>query len=168
VPCCLLALGADHRADRPVKTDGWPAGLAEIVNADNRVHGYFVNWQDVFFFRGDTGALNAFMDKCAKLPGTMLKIVIHPGKLEVKSPWDKAPRDIAANWQLYTTPFERQQLENDHVKPGPFVSREDEWLGETLKLADIKIPANVTVESGGEIEAFVKNRATTQPAKPTN
>src|SRR5688572_14840873 len=103
VPTFAWALGADHRKD-PVRNPKWPAGLEELVNADNRVHGYFVNWEDVFFFRGDTASLNAFLDRYGKLPDTELRLVLHPGRLRVKSPWDKQPRDVEADWKLYASP----------------------------------------------------------------
>ena len=155
IPTVAWALGSDH-PKQPVNNDKWPKGLAELVNADNRVHGYFVNWEDVFFFRGDTASLNAFLNGYAQLPDTKLKVVLHPGKLEVSSPWDKQPRDVAADWKLYATPFTRDQVQAAGVKPGPFVTRIDIWLGASIRLDEIRVPANVLVESGGEIESFVK------------
>jgi hypothetical protein len=154
-PTVVRALGSDH-PNAAVNNDKWPAGLAELVNAKNRVHGYFVNWEDVFFFRGDTAALNTFLSKCAELANTKVEVVLHPGKLEVRSPWNKEPLKIAGNWQLYASPFSREQVEGDHVKPGRFIVRVDVWLGETLKLSELVVPANVAVRSGGEIDAFVK------------
>jgi hypothetical protein len=153
-PTVAWAMGADH-GTRPVGNSGWPKGLAEIVNADGRVHGYFVNWQDVFFFHGDTQALNEFLEDLTALKGTQLKVVIHPGRLEVKSPWDKQPRKITAEWQLYTSPHvgsPKTLVE----KREPFVTRVDVYLGGDMRLSDLRIPASVGVESGGEIEEFVK------------
>jgi hypothetical protein len=151
----VWALGADH-PKQAVTNDKWPKGLAELVNAENRVHGFFVNWEDVFFFIGDTAALNAFLAKYAQLPDTKLRVVIHPGRLDVRSPWDKQPRGIAADWKLYATPFARDQVMKDGVKPGDFVTRIDVWLGGSIKLDELRVPEKVVVESGGEIEAFVK------------
>lgn len=85
IPTVVWAYGSDHLG-QPVNYDRWPKGLAELVNAENRVHGYFVNWVDVFFFRGETAAFNEFLAKYSQLPDTKLHVVIHPGKLEVRSP----------------------------------------------------------------------------------
>ena len=151
-------LGADHPR-QPVNNDKWPRGLAALVNADNRVHGFFVNWEDVFFFKGDTAALNDFLTKYAELPDTRLHVVVHPGRLEVRSPWDTQARDIAGDWKLYASPFTREQVQAEPLKPGPFVTRVDVWLGGSVTLGELRVPGNVSVESGGEIEAFVKRHA---------
>jgi len=158
IPSMALALGADHSAG-PVIGSQWPAGLKELVNVDNRVHGYFVNATDVFFFRGDPKALNAFLAKCAELPGSRLQVVLHAGKLEVKSPWDKSPREVTANWQLSAAPCGWSEHDKDKDdKTRPFLTHVDIWIGETLSLAELRIPANATVKSGGEIDAFIKQR----------
>ncbi len=157
VPVMVWARGKDH-GTRPVSSDTWPKGLAELVNAENRVHGYSVNREDHFFFKGDTAALNDFLTRYAQLPVTKLHVAIHPGRLEVRS-MDGQPLDVAADWQLYATPFTREQVQRDGVKPGPFVTRVDVWLGGSVKLEKLAVPEKVSVESGGEIEAFVKKHA---------
>jgi hypothetical protein len=154
-PAIVWALGSDH-PKQPVNNDKWPKGMAELVNADNRVHGYFVNFEDVFFFKGDTDALNDFLAKYAQLLGAKLHVVIHGGRLDVRSPWDKQSRDIEADWQLYATPFTRDQVQAGAVKPGPFVTRVDVWLGGSINLDELRVPEIISVDSGGEIEAFVK------------
>jgi hypothetical protein len=168
VPTVVWAWGADH-PKKPVNKNGWPKGLAELVNAENRVHGYFVNWEDVFFFKGDTAALNDFLTKYAQLPDTTLRVVIHPGRLNVRSPWDKEPRDIVADWRLYASPLMRDAERPGKLTRGPFVTRVDVCLGGSVKLTELRVPDNVSVESGGEIEAFVNARRAAQgPAtRPT-
>ena len=164
VPSVAQGMGADY-SKNPVKNDKWPTGLAELVNAGNLVHGYFVNWEDIFFFRGDTAGLNEFLAKYARLPDTTLRVVIHPGRLHVRSPWDKKPRDIVADWKLYASPLTRDPERAGKFKPGPFVTRLDVWLGGSVKLSELRVPDNVSVESGGEIEAFVNaHRAAQGPA----
>ena len=161
IPALAWAVGSDH-PKQPVNNDKWPKGLAGLVNAENRVHGYFVNWEDVFFFKGNTAALNDFLTNYAQLTDAKLHVVIHPGRLDVRSPWDKQPRLIAADWQLYASPFTRDQVQADGVKSGPFVTRIDVWLGSSIKLDELRVPEKVSVESGGEIEAFVKKHGAAQ------
>src|SRR5262249_10819958 len=111
VPSLALGLGADHPQGQPVfGSDRWPKGLADLVNSPLRVHGYFVNETDVFFFAGDTDRLNVFLKSYSQLPDAKLRLVLHLGTLEVKSPWDKQPRDIKADWRLYASPYSPAQL----------------------------------------------------------
>ena len=149
------AFGADH-PEKPVTNPKWPAGLSELVNVDNRVHGYFVNFEDVFFFRGDTRSLNAFLERYAKLPGAELRVVLHPGKLAVRSPWDKQSRAAEGDWKLYASPLSRERVKADDFEPRRFHTRVDVWLGGSVTLDGLQVPDNVSVESGGEIEAFVQ------------
>ncbi len=41
-PTIAWAYGSDH-PPQPVGNSKWPQGLAALANAENRVHGYFVN-----------------------------------------------------------------------------------------------------------------------------
>jgi hypothetical protein len=152
VPALAWGLGRDYPKG-PIGVSGWPAGLAELVNVDNRVHGFLVNSQDVIFFSGNTKALNDFLMKYSKLANTKLQLVIHTGKLEVRSPWDQAARDIAADWKLSTG---LHDADAKRTAAGMFGTRVDVWLSGSIQLSDLKVPQNVSVKSGGEIESFVK------------
>lgn len=163
VPAILSAsaartVGGDHPAG-PVDNEHWPAGLAAIVNAPDRVHGWFVNWEDVFYFRGDTQDLHRFIRRAVALPGCDLRVVLHPGPLDVRSPWDAAPRPLRADWTLYAAPFTREQVTDDGITPGPFMLRIHVYLGGRVRLDGLAVPAEVTVESSGEIEDFVRRHA---------
>jgi len=152
----VYALGGDHTG--PVSgsnIEKWPAGLKELANSPLRVHGYFVNWEDIFFYAGDVKALNGFLKEYGKLADTRLEVVLHPGKKKASSPWDKQPRDLEVDWKLYTTPFSADQIKNDKIEPGPFVTRVDLWLGGQIELEKLEVPQNVEVKSGGEIEQFI-------------
>lgn len=154
--CASVAsgLGGDHKG--PVGgSDKWPAGLKDLANRSDRVHGYFVNWEDVFYFAGKTPALNDFLSKYATLPNTKLEVVLHPGAKQARSPWDTVDRDINVDWMLYSTPFTAVQLTGGKVTPGPFVTKLEIWLGGKISLADLKVPKNIEVRSSGEIERFV-------------
>lgn len=164
VPALLSAssmvrtVGGDHPAG-PVHNEHWPAGLAAIVNVPDRVHGWFVNWEDVFYFTGDTQELNRFISRTGALPGGDLRVILHPGSLAVRSPWDAAPRPLRADWTLYAAPFTQAQVTDDGITPGPFVLRIHVYLGGQVRLDELVVPAEVAVESGGEIEDFVRRHA---------
>ncbi len=164
LPKLVFGLGTDHPNDQPVGgSDKWPAGLKELVNRPERVHGYFVNWEDIFFFAGDTDKLAEFLKAYAKLPATKLKIVLHPGKPIVTSPWDKQPRDTAADWKLYTTPFTRADLEqaaakHEKLDPGQFTTQLDVWTGGQIEFPRlfVIIPADIPVEAGDDAKGNAK------------
>lgn len=162
VPGSLLAMGADH----PKPTDGaswWPAGLKELANRPDRVHGFFVNMEDVFFYAGDTAAFNDFLAAYARMDNTILQLVIHPGPKKARSPWDKEDRNIPVDWSLYAAAFSREQLESGRVSGGKVVTKIDVYLGRGIGLDGLQIPDAVEVSSGGEIEAFLETRT----PKPT-
>lgn len=130
-----------------------------------RVHGYFVNDEDVFFFAGDGDQLNAFLKSYSQLPNTRLQVVLHPGHPEVKSPWNKQPLKIDANWKLYATPYQRKLLKDGKVlveSGRPFINELDIWTGEQADfLLTLEVASNVPVEAGVDakddtaIERFV-------------
>jgi hypothetical protein len=158
LPALVLALGADHPAGALPGQPHWPAGLVGLVNAKQRVHGFWVNAEEKFFYRGDTTALNDFLAQYAKLKDTKLVLVLHPGGGEVRSPWDKTSRG-PADWTLYFCPRDwlLHAPGGSVQKTDPTtISRVDVWLGGSVRLTDLTVPENVTVESGGEIEGFIR------------
>ena len=140
-----FALGSDFSKDQ-LREKG------ELVQGQTPVHGYWVNWEDTFFYAGETADLNRFLNAYAQLTGATRRVVIHPGTRKARSPWDAADRDIPNDWSFYRWNAGRI----DHGKPAP--SRVDVWLGSRIKLDELRIPAEVEVASGGEIERFVEQR----------
>jgi hypothetical protein len=156
----VLALGADHPRGPVGKASYWPDGLQELANRADRVHGFFVNAEDVFFYAGKTKALNEFLRDYAKLKDTKLEVVLHVGRKRARSPWDKEDRDILTNWRLYAT-------SRDWIRhaPGkkvakdepPTITQVDIWLDDGVQLEELVVPSNVAVRSGGEIEKFIRS-----------
>ena len=145
----VFGLGSDHPNGLVDGHPHWPQGLKDLVNREGRVHGFWVNEVDVFFYAGDTQAFNQFLEGYAKLPKTSLTVVIHPGAKNARSSWDKQDRDLPAQWSLQT---------GGDSQDGRFVTRVDLWLGSRIRLEDLRIPENDEAASGGEIERFVEGR----------
>jgi hypothetical protein len=145
----LWGLGSDHGPGPvPAGDGGWPEAFTEIFNREDRVHGYFVNSGDVFFYAGDADAFNEFLEQCSKLEDADHELVLHPGKAKVRSPWDKEGRGIDGDWRLYADRRPRT--------PGKkYLVQVDLWLGGKVPLEGLKVPLNFSVRSGGEIEKFV-------------
>jgi hypothetical protein len=152
-----FALGSDHPKGPVDGNAQWPEGLKDLINRKDRVHGYWVNETDVFFYDGDTLAFNQFMDGYSKLKNSALRVVIHPGVKKARSPWDKAERDTPVAWSV-TASFSPLDEFGVQIAGGRFYTRVDVWLGSRVKLKELRIPASIEVVSGGEIEKFIAER----------
>src|SRR6516164_11184447 len=99
-----LALGSDYPAGTPVfGPTNWPKGLETLINATNRVWGYWVNQEDVFFYSGNASDLTVFLQDCSRIEGIEnRRLILHSSIGEAKSPWEKAGRPC--DWRLYVCP----------------------------------------------------------------
>jgi len=141
-----LALGRDLPKD-------YLEEHGQLVKGQIPVHGFMVNWEDVFFYAGGTAEFNRFVEAYSKLENIEHRIVIHAGAKKARSPWDNEDRNIPVDWSYYVW---NTGTAAKGGKPSP--SRVDVWLGSRIKLEDLRIPANVEVVSGGEIEKFIGER----------
>jgi hypothetical protein len=152
------ALGSDHPPGQPIAgTTNWPSGLERMVNLTNRMHGFFINQADYYFYTGSQAQLGEFLKDFSKLGGTSEKrLIVHKGVGEAKSPWDKDGRPC--DWQLYTcpkgwhnlgklsldpksTPEERRKASQE----AGYVVEVHFWKDGTIALDKIQIPAGVVV-----------------------
>jgi hypothetical protein len=166
IGCALLmasrdafALGSDYPNDRPVTgSTNWPKGMDRLVNATNRVHGFFVNAEDIFFFSGSASGLTAFLQEYSQLEGVASRrLILHDGIGEAKSPWAKTGR--ACDWKLYACPRGRhnlialskqatnsvEALQKAAKEPG-YVVEVHFWTGGRIALDQIGIPKSVVVQ----------------------
>jgi hypothetical protein len=128
------------------------------MQGPNCVHGFMVNWEDVFFFAGDTVEVNKFLENYGKRDDLKRRVVIHPGTKKARSPWDQDDRNLPADWSYYIWNTARPDVNN----PAP--SQVDIWLGSRIKLDELQIPDTIEVVSGGEIEKFIEERSKKQTA----
>jgi hypothetical protein len=166
VGCALLiaskeafALGGDYPSDRLITgSRNWPKGMDMLVNATNRVHGYFVNAEDIFFFSGSAAELTAFLHDYSRLEGVeSRRLILHDGLGEAKSPWAKTGRPC--DWKLYACPKSWPNLgvllkqgtnsveavQKAAKEPGYLVEVHF-WTGGRIALDQIDIPKNVVVQ----------------------
>jgi hypothetical protein len=73
---------------------------------------------------------------------------LHPGKPELQSPWDGRPRAIVADWKRYAAPHDEAGA---RPEAGEFVTRVDVWLGGAVKWDQLRVPANVPVETHDQV-----------------
>jgi len=145
-----FALGSDYRNDQPVGgTTAWPKGVSELVNTTNRVHGFFVNAEDIFFFAGSVTNFNEFLAGYSKIAGIEKHcVVLHEGVGEARSPW--STNGPACDWKLYACP--KSWLTMD-PKQKSFVLEIHFWTGGKIALDEIAIPKDVEF-SGDCLKSF--------------
>ncbi len=137
-----LGLGGDHPNNRPVRGNGnWPSGMADLVNITNRVHGFFVNDVDVFFYCGSATNFTAFLQKYSQIKGIVEghRLVLHDGVGEAKSPWGTGERPC--DWELYGR--------GSGWKAGTitkYVLEVHFWTGGRVALDKVAVPKNVEIQ----------------------
>lgn len=157
--CCIwvFRLAMEYPPGRPVgRASYWPEGLGQLVDRENRVHGFFVNASDFFYFTGDVNAFNEFLEQYAMLKDTPLRLVLHAGRGMAGSPWDE-DKEIPFEWQVSAFGWgwpEEKYPEVPATDETESVVMMDLWLGGRVELDEVKVPLNVEVKSGGEIERF--------------
>ena len=86
----LAAMGSDHPADQPLgRIDAWPEGFHAAVDQPFRVHGYWVNSYDRFFYRGEQKQFLQMLTRLREINGVSVDVQFEPGKGIAKSPWSK-------------------------------------------------------------------------------
>ncbi len=179
VGVCVMAtvnafgLGADYPAGQRVYgSDAWPKGMDRLVNATNRVHGFFVNAEDVFFFAGTATNLSAFLLEYSQLQGVEKHcLILHPGRGEAKSPWDKTGQPC--DWKLDGCPKSWrtlgtlsgtnsvEQMQKAASDPG-YLLEVHLWTDSRIELDQVAIPKNITVE-----KEVLTNAAPPEPSYET-
>ncbi|HET6880366.1 MAG TPA: discoidin domain-containing protein [Pirellulales bacterium] len=151
---------------------------AGAIGGQSPVGGYWVNWEDVFFYAGDAQAFNQFIDAYGGFKRCKLEVVIHRGPKQAAAPWKEL--DVAADWSLYVwntganflPKIQRNEAGEAPSEPvdlepigEPAPTRVDLWISQRLKLADLRVPMALNVTAAkdaaqdGEIQKFVAARA---------
>jgi hypothetical protein len=136
----VFGLGADHPDGQPVTASNWPDGMAGLVNGTNRIHGFFVNDVDVFFFVGTATNFSSFLEDYSKIGSAVdrHRLILHEGDGDAKSPWGKNGR--ACDWELYG--------QGNGWKNGimtNYILEVHFWTGGKIALDQVTIPKNVEV-----------------------
>lgn len=147
VPSYAYGMGSDHKPGNLPFHAAWSDGVYKAVNQSTRVHGFWVNSVDRLFYQGGHAELHQMIGDLAASPNTKLKVILRPGRGLAKSPWSK--ETVArADWAI-TIESEKSNAQHRNQLTIDF------WLSD-LDLADLKIPASIPVESGGEIDSFIR------------
>jgi len=118
----------------------WPRDLEDLLNRRWHVYGYWADWVDYFYFKGDAEAFNPFLEEYARLKDTPLKLVLHPGQGKAKRLGEKEGT-IPFDWQV--------TIDCSGPKPEVIV---DMWIGGQVEFDKVKVPPKVEVKSRGAID----------------
>lgn len=141
-----FGLGADHPKGE-VSSNAWPKGMSELVNSPRRIHGYFVNAEDVFFFAGDQRQFNEVLEAYAKIEGLVRhRIVVHEGKGRAGSPWQKSG-DKPCDWMIYGCPALWKR--GDGNAKG-YVLEIHVWKEGKIRVDAATVPDGITVEPAAD------------------
>ena len=148
----------------------FPYGRQQIADAGaGCVGGLKSAHGDVAYFRGDTGRLNEKLALLAKNASQYqsIKVVLRAGVKSVDPPeetpqtgFEDQARDqrVRINWSIMKCcSFDNVAAGNcKHHKRAVII---DVWIGNAIRLDDLKIPSEFTVQSAGDFEAFAKRHA---------
>jgi hypothetical protein len=102
----VFGLGSDYPNDMPVtgaQIKSWPDGMLNLVDSPNRVHGFWENSEEIFFFSGSATNFSAFLQAYSQIQGIDKHcLILHDGTGEAKSPWQTTGR--SCDWQIYGCP----------------------------------------------------------------
>lgn len=150
----VAGMGADYPNDQPEPgLETWPVGLSRMINATNRVHGFFINAEDTFFFSGTATNFTSFLQDYAKLPGVAdRRLIIHEGVDTAASPWEKTSRPC--DWKLTACPVTWARLKNGAARAAESQPAENSrgytvevhlWSGGRIDWKQLTVPAGVVV-----------------------
>jgi len=147
---CVAAssMAREHTPGSPIRGQ---SALADLLNSEGRVYGFSTFGGNSFFFSGDTEDFNQFLERYGKLKGSGLTLVLRPGQGSARKLGAK-DKHIPFDWKVTTWLF---------PKASPRPPLLELWVGGKVELSKVKLPANVSVGSGGsakksaEIEQFI-------------
>jgi len=158
-----FGIGSDHPTSQPVNLHKAPATVNNLINSINRIHGYFVNAEDRFFFAGDSSTFALFLKQYAALKGIAgHRLIIHPEKGIAKSPWDDG-NGKACDWMLdvsivswrevYTKVFRDKGGSPPKEGETEYLVELHVWAKGTVDIKTIKVPKGILVVHEKEKQA---------------
>ena len=159
-----FSLSGWHDKGNDMAAPDWPQGLKELVGRDDQVGGFWMNSQyDSYHFDGDTAGANEFLEQYSTLKGVTHTLVLHGG-LPASERLSGAPGSKQSSfyeWTLNIVNTERLRRNIDKIDEPDTLAQPQYsvtvhlWLGGRVNLRSLKVPHNIEVKSGGEIEQFI-------------
>ena len=144
----VFAMGGEIPPGQVNVQPDWPRELVELLTGQDTANGIWINANDFYYYAGDTDTFNEVLKKYAELRNTPLKLILHPGRGMTGSLGDEP--NIPFEWEV------RVMRWHDDPSEVPLLVTLELWLGGQIQLEDVKVPLNIQVKSGGELEKFVE------------
>jgi|TARA_B110000914_G_scaffold48852_1_gene41699 hypothetical protein len=149
VPQVAIASSGHYPNKLEITYDTWPEGMTALVNLPKRIHGYYVNAADVFFFTGNQKLFNEMLLKYSKIDGIVEhKIVIHEGRGRAKSPWQKI-EGLPCDWMIYGCPASWAWLDSraeGEKKPEGHLIEIHIWKEGSIKIDHGRLLKKIAIE----------------------
>ena len=152
----VFGLGSDYPDHKPVSgSNQWPSGMSGLVDTTNRVHGFFVNAEDLFFFSGTATNFTVFLEDYSRIQGIEKHcLILHDGTGDAKSPW--STNALPCDWKLYGCPKSWHNLATlqgtnsvevlkKAASESGYVLEVHFWTGGHIALNQVSIPKNIEV-----------------------
>jgi hypothetical protein len=162
MPACSLMMRRELGGQDLASRHGWSSDLKHLVVREGIVYAletdaptFGKGYHNVTVcFVGDTDAFNDVVKQYAKLTDTPLTLTLYAGRGVARSLQDDKGSGIAFDWQIRIVRTGWMSREPAERGKPPTVMLQL-WLGGDVELDKVKVPPNVEVQSGGEIERFV-------------
>ena len=172
--CCTCAfpMASEYQLDmmmRAADEGGWIGQanpVRDLLLSQKPAYAYWVNSLDYFYYSGDTKAFNEFLERYSKLPEPSAMerppqrwLVLHVGSGETKTLLEGKP--LSYDWSVTGSDFFAFVPAGQH----PAAALELEvWIGCHIQLDQLKVPLNIELKSGGEIEKLIEKHQAAQRA----
>jgi hypothetical protein len=147
----------------PNYTD-WP-NIMPVINHRSRVYAWWVNGNEMFYFRGDNDALNAALRDFAKVGTDQRIVVLRPGP-DAAGTLDQK-ETVPYDWNLHLMGGIAKAMVGRHGGPTPW----DAWptvtirIGGNVALEKIEMAKGVKVMHAGDMAAVLRERLKSENAQ---
>jgi hypothetical protein len=158
-------------AGKFVSDQNWPEGLKELLDTKTRIGGSLTVSRARFEYAGGTTKFNEFLSGFSRLKVDSLHVEIHAG------PRPKMA-DVRIDWRVTVQNDLCERIEaildklGDETGPAKAITSVGHdhkyqvvihvWLSDEIAADDLRVPQNIAVTSGGEIEKFIHGHGNRQ------
>ena len=139
----VFGLGGEYPNGQTLSQPDWPAGMKNLVNAEQRVGGMFVNTEDIFFYSGTARELSTFLDGFTNIQVIERhRLILHRGAGSLVS-GNGRPCD----WTLQGRPgaARPKSLMGMASRDPGYVLEVHFWTEGRIALDEVAIPKNIEI-----------------------
>jgi hypothetical protein len=139
-----LSMATEYGPGPIVHQPTWPAGLAGVLNSQEREYGYWVGFSaDHIYYSGSSAKFDAFIGELSSLQGTPITLVLHDGPGSAARLGDSSKRRFAFDWEVSVERDSKGRASQADITV-------DLWLGGHVRQDKMCVPSGITVLSARE------------------